>query len=158
MVFIALVLCSNNVQAQDFNSAVGLRLGFPWSVTYKKFISESNALEGYAGIRPFGAGINLITANGAYLIHQDVEGEGIEGLQWYYGGGAGAYFWTGFGSSSTSLGISGYIGASYTLKSNPINISLDWVPTFFINGVTGFGSGFAGGYGNLAVRYILDPK
>lgn len=154
MVFIAMIF-SNDVQGQDFKSAVGLRLGYPLSVTYKTFISETNALEGYVGYRGFG-GASFIAANAAYLIHQDIEGE-MDNLQWYYGAGAGAYFWSvDFGGgSSTTLGVSGYIGASYTLQENPINISIDWVPTFFINGLDGFGTGFGGGYGSLAVRYIL---
>lgn len=145
-----------NVSAQDFDSAVGLRFGRPNSVTYKKFINESAALEGFVGYRSF-FGANFVTISGAYQIHKDIAE--VDNLQYYYGGGASVYFWSvDFGDSSTSLGIQGYLGLSYTLENTPINFSIDWIPTFFINGLDGFGTGFGGGYGSLAVRYVLGRK
>jgi len=144
---------TSGIIAQDFDSAVGLRLGYPTSVTYKKFISETNALEAYAGYRSF-VGASFVTVSGAYQIHKDIES--VDRLQWYYGGGASVYLWSvDFGSGSTSIGLQGYLGLSYTLNNTPVNFSVDWIPTFFINGLEGYGRGFGGGYGTLAVRYVL---
>lgn len=152
-------LCALFVNAQDFNSAVGLRLGYPASITYKKFISETNAIEAYVGLRPLSGG-SWFAANAAYLIHADLEIEDVEGIQWYYGFGAGVQR-VGFSSSllenSIFLGLSGYLGLSYTFDDLPINVSVDWVPTIFVGGYDGLGA-FGGGYGALAVRYVLDPE
>jgi len=156
MIFIAMTL--SDVQGQDYKSAVGLRLGYPISATYKTFVNESMAFEGFVGYRSF-FGANFINLNAAVQIHQDIEGENLEGLEWYYGAGAGYYIWNiDSGSNFNRLGVSGYLGLSYTLSETPINFSVDWVPTFFIGGDGIFGSGFTGGYGALAVRYVLDAK
>lgn len=144
-----------NSFAQDFDSAIGLRFGYPLSVTYKTFISESNALEGYAGFRSFGNSVSFLSLNAAYQIHKDIED--VDGLQWYYGAGGNIAFWSGdFLESNTSFGVSGYAGLSYTFVDIPLNLSVDWIPTFFINGNVGFADGFGGGYGSLAARYILS--
>ena len=147
----------SSTQAQNFKSAVGARLGYPLSITYKQFISESGAFEVYAGTRGFGS-LNTryrwYTISGAYQIHKPIES--VEGLDYYYGAGASVYFWSfdyDTNSSTTTFGLQGYGGLSYTFADKPINISVDWVPTFFLNG---FGSGFGAGYGSLAVRYVLS--
>lgn len=143
--------------AQDYNAAVGLRLGYPLSLTYKTFISETNALEGYAGFRSFGRSVSFLSLNAAYQIHKDIED--VDKLQWYYGVGANIAFWSGdFLNSNTSFGVAGYAGISYTFEDIPLNLSLDWIPTFFINGNNGFADGFGGAYGSLAGRYILSSK
>ncbi|MBC6994992.1 hypothetical protein QWY85_01125 [Neolewinella lacunae] len=157
---IALTLClcfifQSEAVAQDYKSAVGLRLGYPWAASYKTFISESNAIEVYASYRGF-TGWSWIGLNGAYQIHNDLGS--TEGLQWYYGGGAGIQFWSAgdVDLSGTFFNISGYLGLQYTFADTPISLTADWVPTFFIgDGFGGFG-GFGGGYGNLGVRYVLS--
>lgn len=147
------LMISSDLSSQDFDSAIGIRVGYPLSVTYKKFVSESNAVEAYAGFRSF-AGASYLSLNGAYQIHKDIDD--VDRLQYYYGAGASVVSWTvDFGSGTTSLGLSGYLGLSYTLDGTPINLSIDWIPTFFVNGLAGYGRGFNGGYGTLAARYIL---
>ena len=133
-------------QAQNYDSAIGLRLGYPNSVTYKKFISETNAIELYGGIRRFD-GSSLINFNGAYQIHTPIEA--VDNLLWYYGAGAGV----GLGSGFTSISLSGYIGLDYKFDKLPISLSVDYVPTYFLGSSD---LNFQVGYGNLAVRYILD--
>ncbi|MFT4534808.1 MAG: hypothetical protein ACJA1A_001252 [Saprospiraceae bacterium] len=155
--FLVLIIFLGGVvtsQAQDYNSAIGLRLGYPTSITYKKFVSESNAFEIYGGLRGIGNGTS-IRANAAYLIHNEL-GD-TERLKWYYGAGVGVAFYRfnngfGTGSSNTSLTVSGYIGLEYTLEDVPVSFSLDWNPTYFLGG---FGSGFGADGGALAVRYVL---
>lgn len=155
---IALTLClcftyQSEAVAQDYKSAVGLRLGYPWALSYKTFISESSAIEAYVGYRGYSS-FNWITINGAYQIHNDISS--VDGLQWYYGAGAGVQLWNSdfFDSGETTFTISGYLGLQYTFADAPISVTADWVPTLFLG--DGFGTGgFGGGYGNLAVRYVL---
>lgn len=159
LILLGLFLFSTPSKAQNFKSAIGLRLGYPMSVTYKQFVSESGAFEVYAGTRGFNGILNTgyrwYSISGAYQIHKPIES--IEGLDYYYGAGASVYFWTfdfDTDSSTTSFGLQGYGGLSYTFADNPFNISIDWVPTFFLNGFGG--SGFGAGYGSVAVRYVLS--
>lgn len=150
------LLNTNSLQAQNYDSAIGLRLGFPLSASYKKFLTESNAVEIYAGVRGYST-YNWVNISAAYQIHKPING--VDGLQWYFGGGASVFFWNfqdTFGPnnfSTTTFGLQGYLGLDYTFANAPISITADWVPTYFFNG---FGSGFGGGYGSLGVRYTLS--
>lgn len=163
-----LILGATQMQAQDYQSAIGLRLGSPASVSLKTFLGGSNnAIEAFVGFRTNSVGSAFsgtkyrwtwIALGAAYQVHNPLEIEGIEGLSWYYGAGGSVYFWT-FNDdaffadeASVSLGIQGYLGLDYKIKNAPINLSLDWVPTFFINGYV---SGFGAGYGALSVRYVF---
>ena len=51
--FLPILLCIlflfPEAQAQSWEKAIGLRLGFPNSITYKQFISEDAAIEGIFG-------------------------------------------------------------------------------------------------------------
>ncbi len=143
--------------AQPFKSAIGLRFGYPTSVSYKTFISESNALEFFGGIRSWGFG-SAINIGGAYQIHKPISS--VEGLEWYYGAGAGAWIYT-YDSGITNdggfgLGVSGYLGLQYTFDNIPLTLSSDWVPTFFLGG--GYYNGFGAANGAFAARYILGRE
>lgn len=144
-----------SANAQSYKSAVGLRLGYPWSVTYKTFLNDNGALEVYAGYRGWEF-YNWFSLNAAYQYHKPFPS--VENLSWYVGGGAGVYFWSYDNAfleadESTSFSLQGYLGLDYKFENAPFNISVDWVPTFFL---TGYGSGFGAGYGNLAVRYVIN--
>lgn len=143
---------SFNADAQDFKQAAGLRLGVPLAASYKLFISDYHAVEGIAAFRTFVGG-SWFSLGGAYQIHNDITQ--VDNLQWYYGGGASVLFYS-YDSiliedSGLGFGINGYLGLSYTFDSVPINLTVDWIPTLFINGIGGFGAG----NGALAVRYIF---
>ncbi len=153
---------SSGLSAQNYSSAVGIRLGVPWSISYKMFISDLAAIEVYGSFRSnratvsgLDAGWTSIGINGAYLIHNEFSN--TEGLTWYYGGGGSVYFWsyadlyTGTRGNVT-FGVSGYLGLDYKFGNAPVNISVDWVPTFYIGSALG---GFGAGQGALAVRYVL---
>ncbi len=144
--------------AQSFNSAIGARLGVPLSVSYKQFLNESAAFEIVAGARRFNNGIaksSWTMVSAAYQVHKPI-GE-VEGFDWYFGGGGAIFFWNfddGFidPGSNTSFGLQGYLGLSYTFANTPINLSVDWVPTYFLNG---FGSGFSSDSGSFGIRYTF---
>ena len=151
---IALLFITGVSQAQDYKSAIGLRFGSPSSISYKTFISEKAAFEGVVGFRSYSA-YSWVNIGAYYQVHNEISS--VSGLKWYYGAGANLYFWsydTGFaGDGSTSIGISGVLGLDYKFDEIPLNLSVDWIPTFFVNG---YGSGFGGGYGALAARYTLN--
>lgn len=157
---LSLCLCfvsQTEAVAQDYKSAAGLRLGYPWAASYKTFISEASALEVYVGYRGW-AFYNALSINGAYQIHKDIES--VDGLQWYFGGGGGVEFYSydALSESNTIIKVSGYLGLQYTFADTPISVTADWVPTFgFGDSLFGFSTGgFQGGYGGLGVRYILN--
>jgi hypothetical protein len=161
---LAVAFCSTSLTAQStYDSAIGLRLGSPYSISYKTFLNGSNN-----AIEVFGSfNTNLISSNyrwgsigvgGGYLVHNAIES--VDGLQWYYGVGASVYFYfydsdfAGFADQATiGLGVLGFLGLDYKFEDAPINLSLDWVPLFAFNG---YGKGFGAGRGALAVRYTLD--
>ena len=154
---IALILflgCLVAGKSQNYESAIGLRLGDPWALSYKNFVNEKTAFEGYIGFRNFPT-YSEMRINGAFLSHQKISS--VEGLNWYYGVGLGAVFYhfktnfTGLGGG-VSIAASGYIGVEYKLKEIPLLMAIDWVPTFHIGG---FDSGFEAGLANLAIRYVL---
>lgn len=152
---VALMLFTVLSQAQDYNSAIGIRFGVPSSVSYKKFISDRGAFEGTVGFRNYGTS-SWFNIGGYYQLHNDISS--VDGLKWYYGAGANIYFWSfdaGFVNpgSSISFGISGVLGLDYKIPSAPINLSVDWIPTFFLNG---YRNGFEAGYGAFSARYILN--
>ena len=151
-----ITLLSLPVFGQAFDSAVGLRLGNPISVSYKKFFNEKAAGEAYVGFEDY-VGATWLSVNAAYLLHEDLEVEGLEGLQWYYGAGAGLNnISSDFGGGSTFFTIAGYIGLSYVFENIPLNLSIDWVPSIFIGSDLGPLGGFDAGYGALSARYILN--
>lgn len=154
-------LSENELSAQEatsdsgYKSAIGVRLGVPLSVSYKTFVNEKGAIEGFASFRGYD-GYSWTSVAGAYQIHNSLDNV-MESLQWYYGGGLSGYFWNFDDSFSTDVGsvsvaVNGYLGLDYKFPGKKFNITIDWVPTFFING---FGSGFGGGYGGIGLRYVL---
>ncbi len=147
-----------NAQVQDYKSAIGLRFGYPLSLSYKTFISDPAAIEGYVGFRSYSY-YSWFNIGALYQHHMPIKS--VDGLAWYVGGGANVFFWSydkdyypGYADfSTTSFGISGCIGLDYKFDKIPLNLSVDWLPTVIIGGE--FLSGFGGSYGALSARYIL---
>ncbi len=156
VIFFLVLFFSPQAQAQSWEKAIGLRLGFPNSITYKQFISEKAAIEGILGTRGF-VGYRSTNLAAAYQIHNPLLDDDFGELRWYFGAG-GTLNLISFNAASSinagriSTGLQGYIGVDYNFNGVPINISLDWVPTFLF---IGFGDGFDGEYGGFAVRYIF---
>lgn len=151
----AIIFIASLSQAQDYKTAIGVRFGYPLSASYKTFVSDRGAFEGVAGFRSY-SGYSWFNIGAYYQLHNDISS--VDGLKWYYGAGANIYFWSWDSAfvnpgSTTSFGISGVLGLDYKFSDVPVNLSVDWIPTFFLNG---YGNGFAGGYGALAARYVIN--
>ena len=137
----------NNIQAQSYNSAVGAKLGGWFVGTYKKQIKESWYVDFYAGF--YGYFSNSLIAGAALEIHKPIES--VENLYWYYGGGASVT--TGY--SLFGIGINGTLGLDYAFTEIPLNVSVDWMPGFYLSG---YYKGPSFGLGALSVRYILSQN
>lgn len=151
--------CTTSI-AQDYKSAVGARLGVPISASFKTKVGESKMIEGTLGFRN-SSNFTWINLSADYQIYKPLS-DVTDGLYWYYGGGASAFFWTyndnfigGSDFNSTSFGVQANAGLDYKFPDKRVNISIDYRPTFFFGG---FFSGIGYGYGSLAVRYVLGDE
>lgn len=141
-----------SVDAQDYNTGIGFRGGLTNGLTIKHFLGETGAIEGLFASRWRGLEIT-----GLYEIHN--QAFEVERLNWYYGFGGHIGFWNGdytsgwgdSGVSYTVVGIDGILGIEYNFREVPINLGLDWKPSFNILGYTGF---WADG-GALSIRFIF---
>lgn len=153
LLFVLLGGLSFAMNAQPYSSAIGLRVGYPLSVSYKKHKTEAKAYEIFGGMRPF-TDYTELRLNGAIQIHKPISDS--EYFRWYYGAGVGVAMYTFDNArpsdSGASLTGSFYLGVELTFADLPVNLSLDWVPTLYIGG---FSRGFRTGYGALAFRYVL---
>ena len=116
--FVAISVC---IQAQNYNSAIGVRLGpntanITAGFTLKHFINENTALEAIIGVN------NGLGICGLYEKHFDIEA--VKNLQWLAGFGG----YVAFTGSNTAIGGAGIIGLDYKFEESPLNVTLDWKP------------------------------
>jgi hypothetical protein len=151
--FIVSLFLSAGVNAQDYKSAIGGKLGYGLVASYKTFMSENNAIELFGGLRWGG-----LVAGAFYQKHKDIDN--VENLRWFLGGGATATTWT-FGTLDAGyieLAAHFDIGLEYTFTDMPLNVSVDYAPGIVLYDTwdfTGSYNRFRGGYGSLTVRYVL---
>lgn len=136
---------AQKAMAQDYKSAIGLRLGYPFGVTYKTFLNEKGALDLFVGTRYSG-----FTVGGMYQVHSPISD--VAGLQWYWGVGALASFYSYYDNENdTSIGVNGAVGLDYKFADAPFNLSLDIMPAFMFGG---YYDGFEI-WGGLSARYVI---
>lgn len=148
----AFFFVTESLQAQDYKSAIGAKLGYGLMGSYKTFLNDKAALDIFAGLQwenAFGGGV-------MYQHHLPIPS--VERLRWYVGGGA-TFFTFGGTNSYLELTINPNLGLDYAFADLPLNISLDYAPGIVVynnyNTVWGTYSRFRGGYYGLTVRYIL---
>lgn len=135
---------SKSTNSSTYKTALGVKVWDGGGITLKHFFNERNAGEliGYFWR-------NGVRFTGLYEIHGDIEG--AEGLRWYIGPGAHIGFYnTKYGDGSYG-GIDGVLGLDYKFGGAPINVSIDWQPSFEF----GDNRGFYGGWGGLGIRYTF---
>lgn len=146
---------ANRVKAQAYDKAIGLRFGYPLAASFKFFVTEPGAIEIYLGIRSW-TWYSSINPGAMYQHHFPISG--VDGLSWYVGGGAGLElnnYKTGYDGDNLGIYINGVLGLDYRFANAPINLSVDWSPTFVLSGGNAYVNDFRGGYGALSARYIL---
>ena len=127
---IAIISCVNTVNAQDYKTAIGIRLSSSAamvnnSISFKQFITEKTAIEALVS---FGDPLAL----GALIeFHKPLA---ASGLKYYYGVGGYLGFVKTYNpnkninETDANLGAQGVIGLDYKFSNVPLNISLDWKP------------------------------
>lgn len=159
IIFTALVIASTfmvtNAQVtgsmgSTYTTAVGIKF-YPVGLTIKSFIQPGRALEGIAYFYEDG-----FRATGLYEFHANIEG--VEGLKWYVGPGVHVGFWNDRWktkypdrNAAVAIGIDGVLGLDYKINGIPLNLSLDWQPSFNFVGY----NYFEGGWGGLGIRYTF---
>src|SRR5690554_494255 len=123
IIFLALA-----VNAQDYNTGIGVRAGTSNGLTIKHFIGTGSVLEGIFATR--WGGYNF---TGLYQVYN--QAFNTNRLNWFYGVGGHIGSYSGdehrrFDDEEKHLlfGIDGIIGMEYNFMGIPFNISLDWKP------------------------------
>jgi hypothetical protein len=153
-----LFACPGKAFSQNYQTAAGLKF-YPGALTVKHFIKQNAALEGLLYAWSYGLRITAL-----YEYHAPIKE--ASGLQWYAGGGIhfGAWndrwrdrydtYYSNNPYRSGYVGLDGVLGLDYKIKDAPLNLSLDWQPSFnFGDGPGNYG--FYSGLGGLAIRYTF---
>ena len=133
-----------NTDGQSYQTALGVKVWDGGGISFKHFVNGNNALEfiGYFWNR----GTRI---TGLYEIHGPIKD--AEGLKWYIGPGAHIGFYNSKYGNGSFIGVDGVLGLDYKFNGAPINISLDWQPSFEF----GDNRGFAGSWGGLGIRFTF---
>jgi hypothetical protein len=142
---IVLMMSIGAATAQNYKTALGVKF-YPGAVTLKHFISNKTALEGIGYFWNKGSRIT-----GLYEIHSNIAS--VANLSWYIGPGAHIGFYSSKYGGGSSIGIDGVLGLDFKIPSAPINLSVDWQPSFEFG--NNYGNGFSGNWGGLAIRYVF---
>lgn len=149
VIIFAAMLFTKNINAQavltttpeyknSYNTAIGVRGGGTSGLTFKR-LTGRNAIEGIIGM--WGYGLSL---TGLYERYTPA---GVDGLNWYYGGGGHVAFSTGrtfyrnfrdydnyyAGEGGVGIGLDGILGIEYKIPPIPFAISFDIKPFFEVN-------------------------
>ncbi len=139
-------------KGQTYQTALGVKFYPGAGITIKHFVKNNAALEGIGYFWKDGMRIT-----GLYEFHGNISG--APGLKWYVGPGAHVGFWNnrywdrnypGYRGSAL-VGIDGVLGLDYKFNGAPINMSVDWQPSFEF----GDYGGFSGNWGGFAIRYTF---
>ena len=129
--------------SSSYRNALGVKVWDGAGISYKHFFNKNaGELIGYfwkQGVR----------FTGLYEIHGPIAG--ATGLKWYIGPGVHIGFYNDKYGNGAFGGIDGVIGLDYKFSGAPINLSLDWQPSFEF----GDARGFVGSWGGLGIRYTF---
>lgn len=144
---------SAQAKGSSYKTALGVKFYPGAGITLKHFVKSNAALEGIAYFWRDGMRIT-----GLYEFHGNISG--APGLKWYVGPGAHVGFWNNRYwrnsrypdyNGGALVGIDGVLGLDYKFKGAPINMSIDWQPSYEF----GTYGGFYGNWGGLAIRYTF---
>ena len=133
---------NKTTNSTEYKTAIGVKLWTGGGVSLKTFISDRNALEFIGYFDRYGTRIT-----GLYEIHGNLSSEGA--LKWYVGPGAHVGLYKGI----TAVGIDGVVGIDYKFSNLPLNLALDWQPSFELG--SGTRNGFNANWGGFAIRFTL---
>lgn len=136
LAFVLLGLSYNSSFAQ-YKNAIGGRFGFANGITFKTFVQKDRALDFILNFQSKSE-YSYFRFTGLYEIHNPINN--ADGLRWYYGfgGSLGSSRYKPTNDSELLLGVDGVLGLDYKFKDAPINLALDWKPTFYFTPETDF--------------------
>jgi hypothetical protein len=144
----ATLFISISVAAQSkgrtYTTAIGVKVLDGGGITLKHFLNKKDALEGIGYFWNRGSRIT-----GLYELHFDISG--APGLKWYIGPGIHLGFYNTKNGGGSWVGIDGVLGLDYKINNAPLNLSLDWQPSFEF----GNNRGFTGNWGGFGIRYTF---
>lgn len=111
-----------SMQAQDSGQSLGIRGGWGAEISYQRSLTGSTRLEGDLGL--YGLGNNGFILTGVHQWLFEIQ----DGVNWYLGVGPQL----GVLRSALGLGVAGQVGIEYNFPSVPIQVSLDYRPSWFI--------------------------
>lgn len=152
-VVIIMAVFTTQAEAQalgsTYRTAVGVKI-YPGAISVKHFTRNDVALEALASFWRYG-----FRFTGLYEFHGNING--AEGLKWYIGPGAHVGFYNDRWrrryderEDEIDIGVDGVLGLDYKFRGAPINVSIDWQPSFTILEDTYFRS-----WGGLGVRFAF---
>ena len=133
-----------------YKKAIGVKM-YPSAISYKSFLTNSKAIEvlGYFTLDGFRTTI-MMEKYSAFA--------NTEQLSLYIGYGWHLGIWSEEWKKNNpthkagiAVGVDGILGLDYKIKNAPLNLSIDWQPSFNFVGSSYFESGWAG----LGIRYTL---
>ena len=151
LLVVAGCIASVNLEAQSmgrtYKTALGVKVWDGAGISFKTFVAPKNAIEVIGYFYRYGTRLT-----GLYEIHGDISG--APGLKWYVGPGAHLGFYNNrnrnYGDGVVA-GIDGVLGLDLKINKAPLNLSIDWQPSFeFADG-----RGFVGSWGGLGIRYAF---
>lgn len=145
MTFIFLISSKQTIFSQangnQYKTAIGIKF-YPTGVTLKTFVKSNAAFEAIGYFWDKGTRIT-----GLYEYHQNLSDNGS--LKWYIGPGVHVGFYKqSFYEGATTVGIDGVLGLDYKFPGIPINVSVDWQPSYEFGNY----EGFSGGWGGIGLR------
>lgn len=143
------VHAQKNSDSQEYTTSLGVKF-YPGAVSFKHFFKDKWAVEGLGYFWERGSRVTAL-----FEYHQDINS--VPGLKWYVGPGAHIGFYNrkknNLNYGGSGFGIDGVLGLDYKFKGAPINMSVDWQPSFEFG--ENYGNGFSGNWGGLAIRYVF---
>lgn len=150
--FVFAIVFTTNAQnnSTGYQQALGVKF-YPGAVTYKSFTTSKKAFEGIGYFNKDG-----FRVTGLMEFYGDIKN--APGLKWYAGPGAHIGFWSNDWrdrypnrNDGVAIGLDAVFGLDYKFKGAPINMSIDWQPSFNLIGY----NYFEGGWGGIALRYVI---
>jgi hypothetical protein len=127
-----------------YKNALGVKIWDGAGITFKSFGASKNAVELIGYFYKSGTRIT-----GLYEIHNNISS--TPGLKWYVGPGAHVGFYNTKFGNGTFAGIDGVLGLDLKINKAPINLSIDWQPSYEF----GDSRGFVGSWGGVGIRYAF---
>jgi hypothetical protein len=146
LIFIFLTSESNaQSMGRTYKTALGVKVYDGAGISLKTFVAPNNALEFVGYFNRYGTRLT-----GLYEVHGNLAG--APGLKWYVGPGAHISIYNSKNYSyGTVAGLDGALGLDYKINNAPLNLSIDWQPSFDFSG----GRGFVGNWGGIGIRYTF---